>query len=267
MNVTLALLNARLPLGPGVEVVAAHPSGLIALSKPDGVMSHPNKGRGKSRSLLQADYDEESEVYTWTASDSTSQRLHLLNRLDSPTSGVMLASTDDAVAAAVRAAFASHHVRKTYLAVVKGQPVPPHGVWRDKIQRQRTGEGHVRTRPGAVLGAQTQYRLRQAQTRGHGLSLLELSPLTGRTHQLRVQCSLHRCGILGDKTYGDFSFNRRVFAAGVPDRLYLHAERIALHVQVNGTTIHFEAEVPVPALFQTVVQGGTTATPPHAPRR
>ena len=57
---------------------------------------------------------------------------------------------------------------------------------------------------------------------GEAFSLIQLEPLTGRTHQLRVQCAQHHFPILGDKTYGDFKCNRRLRT----ERLFLHANSI-----------------------------------------
>ena len=57
---------ADLPLGRNVEVIAHHPAGLIALQKPEGVLSHPNRKKDHSKSLLDAEYDSHLQAYLWT---------------------------------------------------------------------------------------------------------------------------------------------------------------------------------------------------------
>ncbi|MGF1452233.1 MAG: RluA family pseudouridine synthase [Opitutales bacterium] len=233
-----------LPLGQGVRILAAHEAGLVALEKPVGVLSHPNRTKEQRRSLLTCPYRLEEQVF-----EVGERAVHLLHRLDSATSGVLLIALDERLADAVRAAFAEDKVSKTYLAVVKGRPSPNVGIWTDKLRKARKG-GQVRAQTGSGgLPAKTQYRWRRSDPNGVGLSLVELLPQTGRTHQLRAQCERHECPILGDKTYGDFSWNRRVFAVGAPDRLYLHAARLALEVKFDGQMIRFEVESPPPGSF------------------
>ena len=76
-----------LPLGRGVRLITSNQHGLVALDKPAGVMSHPNQEADTKRSLLQARYDYDGEVYRWKVGDVV-HRAWLVNRLDSPTSGV-----------------------------------------------------------------------------------------------------------------------------------------------------------------------------------
>ena len=63
--------------------------------------------------------------------------------------------------------------------------------------------------------------------------MLRMEPLTGRTHQLRVQCALRGIPIIGDKSYGDFSFNRKLSRASKTDRLCLHAAEIEFELKTE----------------------------------
>jgi len=80
---------------------------------------------------------------------------------------------------------------------------------------------------------------------GGAMSLLQLEPKTGRTHQLRIQCSQRNLPIVGDRTYGDFEKNR-LFAKGTgQEGMFLHAERVKVPFRGNDWTVH----VPVPPHF------------------
>ena len=76
--------------------------------------------------------------------------------------------------------------------------------------------------------------------------MLRLEPITGRTHQLRVQCALRGLSIVGDKSYGDFTFNRKIARASKIDRLCLHAAEISLKYNYENQTFDFWADSPLP---------------------
>jgi 23S rRNA-/tRNA-specific pseudouridylate synthase len=211
-------------------VLASHPCGLVALEKPPGLLAHPNRKGDRKQALLEAEYDLEAECYAWQQA-GTAGRFWLCNRLDSPTSGVLVGSVSEEAARLARLAFARHDVRKVYQAVVHGHPRRHQEMWTDNLQKVRRG-GKVRARRGQGGSgsiARTRMRYLKKDYDGVGLHLLQLQPLTGRTHQLRVQCGMRHLPILGDRTYGDFAYNRRFFAEfpGV-ERLFLHAVETAL---------------------------------------
>lgn len=235
-----------LPLGTGVRLLVRHPAGLLALDKPAGLAAHPNRPADQKHSLLNAPYALDEECYHLP----DGARLFLLNRIDSPTSGLVLAATDPELAAHIKERFRENAVAKTYFAVVKGARLqPPAGLWRDRLDKQRRG-GVVR----AVVGirgipAVARYQWQAACTTPVPLSLLRLQPETGRTHQLRVQCAAHGHPIAGDKTYGDFAFNRLVEKSLGEDRLFLHAAALSLSFFWQGRQENFQAASPLPDVF------------------
>jgi 23S rRNA-/tRNA-specific pseudouridylate synthase len=244
----------ELPLGAGVRVVAQHPAGLLALDKPAGLISHPNRDGVQSNTLLAAPYDLAQECYQLPYSPP----LYLLNRIDSPTSGLVLAATDPTLAAKIREIFKSRHtdIAKTYYAVVKGTRFDARkGFWRDCLTRSTVG-GLVRVHAGAGgIPALTHYEVLATANTPTPLALLRLAPKTGRTHQLRVQCATHAHPIIGDKTYGDFALNRRLEKLPSvpvrPDfrRLFLHAHAITLVFTWKGRPQTFTAISPLPDYF------------------
>jgi 23S rRNA-/tRNA-specific pseudouridylate synthase len=73
-----------------------------------------------------------------------------------------------------------------------------------------------------------------------------MEPLTGRTHQLRVQCALRGIPIIGDKSYGDFSYNRKLSRASKTDRLCLHAAEIEFELKTNNSNRKISSDSPLP---------------------
>jgi tRNA pseudouridine65 synthase len=241
----------NIPLGRDVVVLVRDEQGLIALNKPAGVLSHPNAPGEEARSLLNAPYAMEGEYFEWTPPGATGvQRLWLLNRLDSATSGVILAATNEALATQVRAQFKRKQVRKTYRALVFGKPRQPMELWRDVLAVEKRG-GHVRTvtHAGHVPAESRMTVLRSNHTEPK-LTLVKLEPRTGRTHQLRVQCAKRGLPIVGDQTYGDFARNREFAKASNTKRLFLHSFETAFTYEFNGRQHSFSANAALPPEFE-----------------
>ncbi len=245
-------LETNLPLGEGVRVIGHHPCGLVALEKPEGILSHPNKtGSADTRALLTTRYDFEKESYE--GGDSFREPVLLLNRLDSGTSGVILCALNSQVAEAVRREFAQQRVTKMYYAVVRGNPVGRTGIWTDWISKRKHGSGGVRATSNRKTMAKTRFHMVKPDANRLGLTLLKLFPQTGRTHQLRYQCTKQGLPIVGDRTYGDFTLNRLLGKALHTQRLFLHAAEISLDFVVSGKALKFSVESAMPAVFETLL--------------
>jgi 23S rRNA-/tRNA-specific pseudouridylate synthase len=240
-----------LPSGRGVTLIKHDANGLAALSKPAGVLSHPNTPKDQPRALLDARYDKDGECFTWRDASGNERRLWLLNRLDSATSGVVLVASDESIANEVKELFARHAVTKLYNALVFGRPRAASEMWRDRIGVERRGT-HVRAGAGQVP-AQSEMRVLRAESGESSLALLELKPLTGRTHQLRVQCAKRHLPIVGDATYGDFKRNREFAKATGLKRLFLHSVETRLEYKRGGRRFAFHAVAPLPEEFATAL--------------
>jgi 23S rRNA pseudouridine955/2504/2580 synthase len=239
---------AALPLGSGVKVLARDANGLVALLKPVGVLSHPNTDRDQAKAVLQAPYDLDRECFQWAAADGTPRRLWLLNRLDSATSGVILAAATEVLAAAVKAEFRQREVRKVYQALVFGVPREPAQSWRDRLTVEKRG-GQIRSNAGGGVLAECRMRLVRSKRGEPPLSLLRLEPQTGRSHQLRVQCARRRLPIVGDQTYGEFRLNREFAKETRNKRLFLHALETSFTYRFGGRDHAFAAAAPLPPEF------------------
>jgi 23S rRNA-/tRNA-specific pseudouridylate synthase len=241
---------ADVPFGPGVKRVAFDANGLGALDKPDGVLSHPNSPRDLHRSLVRAAYDKEAECFEWKGPSGEPRKLWLINRLDSATSGLILAAADAALAREIRAQFQRRRVHKVYQAVVFGKPRQSAEAWRDVLRVNRQG-GRIRTvAAGGNLPAECRMTLVRSGSGPVRLSLLRLEPQTGRSHQLRVQCAKRGLPIVGDQTYGDFPANRVFAKAGGSKRLFLHSFEIAFDYEFGGSRSAFSAKAPLPSEFE-----------------
>lgn len=239
-------LQSGLPLGRGVEILVRDAAGLVALAKPAGLLSHPNTAADQPRSLLQAGYSLEDEAFVLPALPQ--RRLWLLNRLDSATSGVILVATDRALAEAIRAHFKAKRVRKVYQALVFGRPAPAEQVWRDRLAVEKKG-GLIRTSAAGNILSESAMRLVRAGGREPRVSLIQLEPRTGRSHQLRVQCAKRHLPIVGDQTYGDFPRNRDFAKRTGEKRLFLHSLTTEFEYEFAGRRHRFAATAPVPPEF------------------
>ncbi len=231
MNIETTDSWLRFPWTNGVRQLGHHENGLLAVFKPGGVLSHPNESRGKERALLPWKYDHKRQCYL--SPDPHLPDVHLLHRIDSPTSGVVLLSSTEGEADRVRNLFANRSVEKTYYAIVLGRLQSPQEVWSDHLNTERE-KGYARTVTRKGTESVTEVRSPARPPRNATAALLEFKPRTGRTHQIRVQCARRELPILGDQTYGDFAKNREWWKRTRDKDLYLHAARLRLPMGKEG---------------------------------
>lgn len=160
----------------------------VVLDKPAGLAVHPGPRGGPSVEDLFPHLSRRKDG-PWLA-----------HRLDADTSGCLVVALRRAALLQAQAAFANGLARKTYWAVVRGAPADPSGTIEAKLSRLSTKNGWRMVENAAGQTAVTEWRVRG---RGGDIAWLELSPRTGRTHQVRVHCALLGCPVLGDPVYGD----------------------------------------------------------------
>jgi len=153
----------------------------------------------------------------------------LVHRLDKDTSGIMLLARHVQAASTLQKAFLRKEIQKTYLALVVGVPSPRSGEIESNLDKLAMGElsrEMVRSvEEGEGKRAITRYRTIEHLAKK--IALVELEPITGRTHQLRVHMAEMECPILGDGKYGGKAahISGGVSLAG---KLHLQAWRIHL---------------------------------------
>jgi 23S rRNA pseudouridine1911/1915/1917 synthase len=209
---------------------------LIAVSKPAPLLTQAPPGIPNLEALvkayIKAKYAKPAGVY-----------LGVPHRLDRPVSGVIVFARNTKAAQRVHAQFEARAPRKIYWAVVAGIPSPREALWEDWVRKvpdqsrlERVAEGE----PGAKL-ATLGVRVRAEVPGG---SVVELSPLTGRMHQLRAQCGWRGHPVWGDDAYGSaVPFGP---AADLPrDRVIaLHARELTLEHPFTRQPLTFTAPLP-----------------------
>jgi 23S rRNA pseudouridine1911/1915/1917 synthase len=202
---------------------------IIVLDKPAGLTVHPAPGHPSGtlvNALLAACVDLRGIAGTL--------RPGIVHRLDKDTSGLMVVAKNDRAQRALQQQLKDRQVHKTYVALVHAVPRPREGVIEAPIGRHPKN----RKKMAVVAGGReaiTKYRVRE-EFAGGRYSLLEVEPVTGRTHQIRVHMSALGHAIAGDATYG-----RR---SDLIARQALHASKLAFAMPLGGRAIEFESPLP-----------------------
>ena len=206
---------------------------ILALNKPSGLSSQG--GRAQVHTL---------DELIWAFARPGKARPRLIHRLDRDTSGVILTARTKPAAGFLGKAVMARTFEKTYVALVTpGAPEPRDGEITSALRREEIGrEAYMRPcaddHPDAE-SAQTRYR---ALAASEDAALVELKPVTGRMHQLRVHLASIGRPIAGDARYGGAL---RVGDHAVP-RLMLHARALSFPHPDGGTKT---IEAPPPTDF------------------
>jgi 23S rRNA pseudouridine955/2504/2580 synthase len=209
---------------------------VIVLNKPSGLAVQG--GSGVSRHV-----DKMLEAIR----NKRGEKPRLVHRIDRDTSGVLVIARTRGAATALTAAFRQRETEKTYWAICYGAPRKKSGRISTWLIREATPDGdRMRIAVHGEAGAdhaETYYRLIEAI--GNNLSWLELQPVSGRTHQLRVHLAGVGHPIVGDSKY--FNIENWQLPGGVQNRLHLHARRIKIPHPSGGT---IDVSAPLPAHMQ-----------------
>jgi len=243
----------KLPLASGVKILKYDvKTSLVAFEKSINIKSHPNQSSQiDKKSLLLAPYDFDDQCYLLEGE----KKLYLLNRLDSPTSGIILATPSQELAVIIRDCFKKKVVQKTYHAIVKGCPAPVPKVWKDPIMyKNPLGKIRAILDPSSSKLAITTFKLLKKSASSMLFCLVEFHPKTGRTHQLRIQASLRKAPIVGDRIYGDFNFNKQMKIKTHQNRLFLHASALKLSYSFKGKKHIFQVNCQLPEAFEEILK-------------
>ena len=210
---------------PGELDILFEDQDLLVVDKPAGVPVQPSPGHYADSlgNILVWHYQQLGQSFTFRP----------VNRLDKGTSGVMAVAKNAYIHDALRRQMAQGLLKKEYLALAEGRLQPPDGVIDAPIARK---PGSVLLREVRPEGAQavTAYRTVAA---GQTLSLVRLSPATGRTHQIRVHLAHLGHPLLGDFLYG-------TERPDLISRPALHACSLSLLHPITGEALCWEAPLP-----------------------
>ena len=228
---------------------------LVVVDKPSGLLVHRSPiDRHERRFAVQL------------LRDQLGRRVYPVHRLDKGTSGALVFALDAGTARTLASDFAGQRVAKTYLAVVRGWPPesgeidhPLDAVEDAYVPCANSGPKQAITHFRRLDTVELPHRVDRYPTSRH--ALLELSPRTGRRHQLRRHLAHVSHPIIGDSTYGKGRHNRLFAGLFGVSRLLLACVRLEFEHPATGRPLVIDA--PPGADFASVMQQlGWTCRPP-----
>ena len=204
----------------------------VAVNKPAGLLVHQVRNKKSEPTLVDwliKNYPEIKKV-----GDNLEDRPGIVHRLDKETSGVLLVPKNQEYFEYLKGLFQSGGIKKTYLALVWGRVSPGKGIINKPIGlKSGTIKRTVFTKNAKMVKqAITEYKVKEYLPLH---TLLEVSPKTGRTHQIRVHLTSLGHPVVGDKLYGKKKAEL--------NRLFLHAYSLEFAPE-SGNRIKLTADMP-----------------------
>jgi 23S rRNA pseudouridine1911/1915/1917 synthase len=198
---------------------------VIVVDKPPGLVVHPGAGRtsGTLMDVLVASRPHMIGV-------GEPDRWGIVHRLDRDTSGVMVVAKTAHAHAVLSGQFKEHSIHRIYMALVRGNPSEDQGIIDAELGRHAKDRKKISTATRKGRRAVTRWKVIE---RLPGMALLEITPETGRTHQIRVHLASRGLPVAGDEVYGKARKNTANVAPEVR-KLSECLHRQALHAAVLG---------------------------------
>jgi 23S rRNA pseudouridine1911/1915/1917 synthase len=214
---------------------------LIAINKPNGQLVQVDQTGDISLEM------EVKEYIRVTFNKPGEAFLGVIHRIDRPVSGLVLMARTSKALERMNLAFKERKIQKTYYAIVRNQPPQQEGRlvhWLTKDSNKNLARAYDKETKDSLRSELT-YKL---IAENNGFYLLEVKPITGRTHQIRIQLSKMGCPIVGDNKYGYPRANK--------DRsICLHSRSLEVEHPVTKEQMKIVAEVPGDAFWQKIVTG------------
>jgi 23S rRNA pseudouridine1911/1915/1917 synthase len=220
----------ELPTGEQITILYEDRS-VIAIDKPRGWMLVPMSWQNTGRNLQAALTSSIAAKDFWARSRGLKTLRHI-HRLDADTSGILLLGKSPGAINAYSALFESRSMDKRYLAIVQGAPREVRWTCAEKIGPDPRRHGRMKVDPRSGKDAETYFNVLQT---ADNRALIEVKPLTGRTHQIRIHLAHAGFPVIGDELYG-----RREAS-----RTNLGLRAVALSYRDPFTSRHVQIEAPV----------------------
>lgn len=236
--VTIDFDDSSLDVIPDIDLpVLYEDDNVMVIDKPSGVISHARGRYWDEASVASFVRSRVTNGQEWSEETGLPTRTGIVHRLDRATSGVMICAKNPETLKFLQKQFGDRTVRKTYCAIISGHLEPKEAVIDMPIERNPKLPSTFRVGPNGKPSV-TSYQVLKSSEK---YDLVELTPKTGRTHQLRVHLKKMAHPIVGDVLYG----------GEVAERLCLHAASLTI-VLPDGQEKTFTA--PLPAIFDQYIR-------------
>ena len=245
---SIKVLTVRNPQGfKQVVKIVYEDEDLLVVNKPSGLRVIPdrwNKNIPNLRDLLNDFLNKKKEI--------KKQIVWVVHRIDSDTSGLVLFALNAQMHQQLNKAFQNRSIKKSYHTIVKGSPNQTIGKIEFSLQSDKQKKGKIQIHPKGKP-AVTEYRLME---KFRDYSLLEVYPLTGRTHQIRVHLQAMGLPLAVDPIYGNSSelgishlkcgVTKKILEdkTAIISRLTLHAYELEFNHPIRKKNLHLVAEYP-----------------------
>ena len=227
--------SARRPARLGDDrdlAIVYEDAAIVVLNKPAGLLAVPLERQADARSVF-----EDLKAYLRARHRG---RPWVVHRIDRDTSGLVIFAKSAAAHENLKSQFKRRDPERVYQAVVYGHPQPESGTWSDRLVWDTKALIQKETHPKDPRGkdAACRYRVMEAL---RGAALIEVSLVTGRRNQIRIQARLRGHTLVGERRYiyGPDTLRSIAFP-----RQALHAHRLTFRHPANGRQLRFEAPLP-----------------------
>lgn len=228
VSIIIPPMDADLPLPESIPLnIVFEDNDVIVLDKPAGLTVHPAPSHAR-HTLVNALLAHYPGLSQW----GDTQRPGIVHRLDKDTSGLIIIAKNDSAYKNLTAQFKSRNVKKGYLVLVKGKLEPSRGIIEAPIGRHPTQRKKM-----AIVEegkpSRTKYRVIKYLD---GFTLAEVTPETGRTHQIRVHLAAIGHPVVGDSVYG--------VKSDYVKRQFLHAYKLGFYLPASDDYREFVSDLP-----------------------
>ena len=220
---------------------------LLVVNKPSGLIVHPGAGNPNGTLLNGLMYHYKNNL-----SKIDNNRPGIIHRLDKGTSGIILVAKTDQMHYSISKQFADRTIKKKYRAIVWGHPVHDEKKIEGYIVRNK--KNRLAYEMSQIKGKFSSTRYKISKKFILPLSLLEVFPQTGRTHQIRVHLSSIGYPIINDELYNGGLIRLKSYDSNIRskfkkiinkiNRVALHAESISFYHPIKEKEVTFNSKLP-----------------------